>query len=206
MTATPPMDARPAVARVSPASSRSVVVFPAPFGPSSPNTDPAGTVIVERIEGEDAARVALGEAVDQDRRRVGIRTWTRGGRRDDDGPRRRLRRGDDRWIVRAPPTRHRARSRRLRLDGAVLATDQEVEDRPDHADEHDDHGPYALAPAADGAVVAEEVDDCEHQEPDLDDREGDDEQEHLRRQGLEPVDVHRISIAFRGGQRHGEPA
>ena len=42
-----PGDGRPpAVARVSPASSRSVVVLPAPFGPSSPNTDPAGTSIV----------------------------------------------------------------------------------------------------------------------------------------------------------------
>ena len=63
-----------------------------------------------------------------------------------------------------------------------------------------------LLPAADGAIVAEEVDDREHQEPDLDDRQGDDQQQHLRREALEPVDRHGPSIASRGRRRHGDVA
>ena len=63
-----------------------------------------------------------------------------------------------------------------------------------------------LLPAADGAIVAEEVDDREHQEPDLDDRQGDDQQQDLRREALEPVDRHGPSIASRGRRRHGDVA
>ena len=184
MTATPPMNARPPVARVRPASSRSVVVFPAPFGPSSPNTDPAGTVIVSDVEGDDAARVALGQVLDHDRRRVGVgprtprrtaASATGGG----DGSTGRCDGATGATIGGScglPQPGIAPGPGRLRLDRAVLATDEEVEDRPDHADEHDDDGPHALAAAADGAIVAEEVDDREHQEPDLDDRQGDDQQ------------------------------
>ena len=42
-TSTPATDALPAVGRASPVRIRSVVVLPAPFGPSRPKTDPAGT-------------------------------------------------------------------------------------------------------------------------------------------------------------------
>src|SRR3954447_1525000 len=43
LTATPLISTDPPVGRASPVISRSVVVFPAPLGPSSPKTDAAGT-------------------------------------------------------------------------------------------------------------------------------------------------------------------
>ena len=43
VTGRPSIEARPAVGRASPVRSRSVVVLPAPLGPSRPKTDPAGT-------------------------------------------------------------------------------------------------------------------------------------------------------------------
>src|SRR3954454_154083 len=43
LTATPLISTDPPVGRASPVISRSVVVLPAPFGPSNPKTDPAGT-------------------------------------------------------------------------------------------------------------------------------------------------------------------
>ena len=40
------------------------MVLPAPFGPRSPNTEPGGDRHRRAVEGEDAARVALGQALD----------------------------------------------------------------------------------------------------------------------------------------------
>ena len=125
---------RPVVARVSPASSRRVVVLPAPLGPRRPKTDPVGTYHRQAVEGEDAAWVALGQPVDLDRRRCvlggsGVRVGGGGTLRDagvEEPCRRRGasvhgRRGGrgDRRIVRAAPAGHRPRPRRRRLDRSL---------------------------------------------------------------------------------------
>ena len=155
----------------------------------------------ERVERKHPAGIAFREVLDDDRRppgggprdRVSHRSRPRlGGRR-----RRRHergRRGGDRRIVRAAPARHAARLGSL-LDRGIEAPDQEVDDRPDQVHEHDHDGPRGLAAAAHGTVVAEQVDDRERHQPDLQDHQRDDQEEQLWAEAVEPMEVHRRSIA-----------
>ena len=150
------------------------------WGPSRPNTDPDGHLHRQRVEREDAARVALGQALDRGwraRRRPrargrAARTGISGSGpatagdvagagiacRRTGGTARSGRRRHDRRVVRTAPAGHRARPRLRRLRRAVVASDEEVQDRADHAHEHDHDGPDALVAAADPAVVPQQVD------------------------------------------------
>ena len=180
------------------------MVLPAPFGPRRPNTDPVGHRERQRVEREHATGVAAGEPVGDDRGRR-VRGKRASGRRLRRRPAR-VRRpargrstvaepstgaagGGDRRVVRAAPAGHRTRRGCRRRRGAVDPPDEEVQDRADEVDEHDDHGPQALAPAADRPVVLEQVDDGEREEPELHDEQRDDEQQDRR---VERGQVHQL--------------
>ncbi|OGO54446.1 MAG: hypothetical protein A2V85_05095 [Chloroflexi bacterium RBG_16_72_14] len=90
--------------------------------------------------------------------------------------------------MRAAPAGHRARSRGGRLRRPLLAAEQEVQDRPDHAHEHDHDRPQALVATADPAVIAQQVDHGEHHQPELHHEQGDEQQHELRRDRFEAHD------------------
>ncbi len=163
----------------------------------------------ERVEREHPAGIAFREVLDDDRRppgggprdRVRHRSRPRLGRRRRHWHERGRRRGDRR-VVRAAPARHAARLGSL-LDRGIEAPDQEIDDRPDQVHEHDHDGPRGLAAAAHGTVVAEQVDDRERHQPELQDHQRDDQEEQLWAESVEPMEVHRSSIAAHGARWQG---
>ena len=162
----PATTARPEVGRPRPASRRRHVVAPAGVGAGAPPHDDRRGSIRQGLR--DAGR---GRG--------------RGGGHHLGSPL-----DDDRRVVGAAPARHRARAGHLVLDRSVHPPDQEVQDRAEQVDEHDDHGPHALAPAADVAVHVEQVHDRGDEEPQLQQEQWHHQQQDPGVERAEVRDVH----------------